>query len=109
MTSDRKNYWLEKTFGMQKVSYLGRSFVSIKNWHITVHQNKLVVAVQTVVVFNVFDYLIYCFLTVESLFTGTLDFFFCKTKSTLQDGMHSSYVEELVVNDKDLLTGFAFH
>jgi hypothetical protein len=60
---------------MQECSDLVRGIVSIKHGHVTIHENQLVVALLTVVLSDICDYLVHSFLSIECLFTYLIKIF----------------------------------
>jgi len=100
VSSYRNNNWLRKLLGMQISSNLIGSIVSIKNRHIAIHQDQLVVAFLAVVLSDVGYYFVYSFLSVERLLAYPINIL--NIKSTIKNDFKCIYVKQLVVYNQNL-------
>ena len=99
MTRDCTYDWLLQLSVVYQLSYLLCSFVSVHQWHITIHHNQVIVALlkpfYIMVIFNISSNYIQCFLPIVSTFTYT---FRINLNTVLKYERKSFYVEYLIVN-----------
>ena len=83
---------------MQKGSYFISGFISIKNGHVAVHEDKF--EATFLIDFKVISYCLNCLNAAEGSYTFSVNF-----ADFLDDDLQGLNVEILVIDDKDLFLG----
>ena len=101
MASDGYYDWLVKSLRMQICSNLLCRFISIEDWHITVHENQIVITEKFVVVNDILNYFADGFFSVHCAFADYVDVI--DVEMVLKNYFNGFNVEYFVVYDQNLL------